>query len=293
MDSIEIQWQKQTSGDVYTSTNTQYLQQPSILKLGNEGTKPKKKKVQFKFRTSTPKTQAFENTQYNHSKTDRSQRSIFEDHDYTSSSTNILSDELLGIHGKQPWSTRSKILTIIIVLFIILTVAIVVGVVVGVTNSKQSISETTTTINNQTSLSTTILVSSISIGSQSGSPCSSYTTINDPSRNVAQTSLYSFCDNGVPFNTSNGGSWIRFIGTGGTTIPVTSPTKNHCGAYIGGWFNGTLPTTVDTVFDGTVCFTINVFSCVYATSISVINCGGFYVYFLPPTPVCHARYCTT
>ncbi|CAF2855741.1 unnamed protein product, partial [Rotaria sp. Silwood2] len=198
-----------------------------------------------------------------------------------------------GIHGKQPCSTRSKILTIIIALFIILTVAIVVGVVVGVTNSKQSISETTTTINNQTSLSTTILVSSISIGSQSGSPCSSYTTINDPSRNVAQTSLYSFCDNGVPFNTSNGGSWIRFIGTGGTTIPVTSPTKNHCGAYIGGWFNGTLPTTVGTVFDGTVCFTINVFSCVYATSISVINCGGFYVYFLPPTPVCHARYCTT
>ncbi|CAF2855766.1 unnamed protein product [Rotaria sp. Silwood2] len=151
------------------------------------------------------------------------------------------------IHGKQPWSTRSKILTIIIVLFIILTVAIVVGVVVGITKSKQSISEmaTTTTINNQTSLSATTLVSSTSIGSQSGSPCSSYTTINDPSRNVAQTSLYGFCDNGAPFNTSNGGSWIRFIGTGGTTIPLTSPGLNNCGAYIGGWFNGTLPTTVD------------------------------------------------
>ncbi|CAF4624529.1 unnamed protein product [Rotaria sp. Silwood2] len=152
---------------------------------------------------------------------------------------------------------------------------------------------TTTTINNQTSLSTTILVSSISIGSQSGPPCSSYTTINDPSRNVAQTSLYSFCDNGVPFNTSNGGSWIRFIGTGGTTIPLTSPGLNNCGAYIGGWFNGTLPTTVGIVVNGTVCFAINSLSCFLSISVSLINCSGFYVYFLPPVTICNLRYCTT
>ncbi|CAF3097008.1 unnamed protein product [Rotaria sp. Silwood2] len=285
MDSIDIQWQKQSSGDIYTLSSGQYLQQPSILKLDNQEIKPKKKKVQFKFRTSTPKTQAFENTQHNHSK-------IFEDHDYTSSSTNILNDELLETYGKQTSSTRSKILTIIIVLFIIITVGIVVGIVVGVTKSKQSISETTT-INNQTSLSTTTLVSSISIGNQSGPPCSSYTTINDPSRNVAQTS-YGFCDNGAPFNTNNGGSWIRFIGTGGTMIPLTPPGLNHCGGYVGGWFNDTLPTTVGTVVNGTVCFTMNENSCPFQISVFVINCsGGFYVYFLPPTPVCNARYCTT
>ncbi|CAF2636415.1 unnamed protein product [Rotaria sp. Silwood2] len=293
MESIEIQWQKQSSGDVYTLPNRQYFQQQSILKRDSQEIKPKKKKVQFKIRTPTPKIQAFENTEHNHSKIDRSQRSILEDHDYILPSTNILTAELLETCGKQVCSTRSKSLTIIIVLFIILTVAIVVGVVVGVTNSKQSISETTTTINNQTSLSTTTLVSSISIGSQSGPPCSSYTTINDPSRNVAQASLYGFCDNGAPFNTSNGGSWIRFIGTGGTTIPLTSPDENRCGGYFGGWFNGTLPTTVGIVVNGTVRFGIDRNPGIFWVSMSVINCGSFYVYFLPPVTSCSLRYCTT
>ncbi|CAF3047668.1 unnamed protein product [Rotaria sp. Silwood2] len=142
-------------------------------------------------------------------------------------------------------------------------------------------------------MSTTTLVSSISIGNQSGPPCSSYTTINDPSRNVAQPFSYGFWDNGTPFNTSNDGSWIRFIDTGGTTIPLTSPTINRCGAYIGGWFNGTLPTTVGIVVNGTVYFGIHSNPTAFCVSMSVINCSGFYVYFLPSTPVYSLRYCTT
>ena len=45
------------------------------------------------------------------------------------------------------------------------------------------------------------------------------------------------------FNASNGGSWIRFVGSGGTIIPLTSPGMYHCGGYLSGWYNGTLPTT--------------------------------------------------
>ncbi|CAF5070199.1 unnamed protein product, partial [Rotaria sp. Silwood1] len=69
-------------------------------------------------------------------------------------------------------------------------------------------------------------------------------------------------DDGPPFNTSNGGSRIRFIGTGGTIIPLTSLGMGHCSAYTEGWFNGTLPTTVSAVVTGTVCFTISRVLCI-------------------------------
>ncbi|CAF3623185.1 unnamed protein product [Rotaria sp. Silwood1] len=232
MDTIKIEWKKQ-SGEAHILPNRQYTQQQSILKLDSQEKKPKKKKVQFKFRTSTSKVEAFENTEHNHSKTHRLQGSLFDDHDYASRSKNGFTTELVETDDKQTCSTRSKIVTTIIIMIIIVTVAIVIGVVVGVSKTQKSIVETTT-INNQTSfsVSTTTLVSSISIGNQSGPPCSSYTTIDDPSRNIAQSSLYALCDRGSPFNTSNGGSWIRFIGTGGTILPLTAPAQGRCGAYM-------------------------------------------------------------
>ncbi|CAF3692424.1 unnamed protein product [Rotaria sp. Silwood1] len=291
MDTIKIEWKKQ-SGEAHILPNRQYTQQQSILKLDSQEKKPKKKKVQFKFRTSTSKVEAFENTEHNHTKTHRLQGSLFDDHDYTSRSKNGFTTELVETDDKQTCSTRSKIVTTIIIMIIIVTVAIVIGVVVGVSKTQKSIVETTT-INNQTSLSTTTLVSSISIGNQSGPPCSSYTTIDDPSRNIAQSSLYALCDRGSPFNTSNGGSWIRFIGTGGTILPLTAPAQGRCGAYMVGWFNGTLPTTVNTAVNGTACFSMNSVPCPFSVFILVMNCSGFYVYFLPPAPACNGRYCTT
>jgi len=142
-------------------------------------------------------------------------------------------------------------------------------------------------------ISTTVIVSSVSIGSQSGAPCTSYTTINDPTRNVANTGTYGTCDRGPVFNASNDGSWIQFVGTGGTTIPMTPPGVSHCGGYLSGWFNGTLPNAVGTVVNGTVCFDSDPSFCLIAVIVSVANCGGFYVYLLPPVAVCNARYCTT
>ncbi len=141
-------------------------------------------------------------------------------------------------------------------------------------------------------ISTTVVVSSVSIGSQNGAPCISYTTINDPTRNANKTGIYTTCDNGPLFNASNGGSWIRFVGTGGTIISLTSPGEYHCGGYLSGWFNGTLPTTVGTLVNGTVCFEIYPHLCWWSIRMSVINCGGFYVYFLSSVPGCNARYCT-
>jgi hypothetical protein len=136
----------------------------------------------------------------------------------------------------------------------------------------------------------------VSIGSQSGPPCSSYTTINDPRRSVTYAGYYVGCDNGPLFNGSNDGARIRFVGTGGTTIPTTSPGYSHCGAYISGWFNDTLPLVTNVLTNGTGCFDSQTHTCIARNLISVILCpsslANYYVYFLRPAIGCSAGYCT-
>jgi hypothetical protein len=138
-----------------------------------------------------------------------------------------------------------------------------------------------------------LVLSSVSIGSQTGAPCSAYTSINDPTRNINQVGSSGLCDNGPLFNTSNGGAWIRFEGTGGTIIPLSSAGMNHCGAFLSGWFNGTLPTVTNVVQNGSVCFETLVSQCSWRFDMSVVFCvGNYYVYFLPAVTMCSARYCT-
>jgi hypothetical protein len=129
-------------------------------------------------------------------------------------------------------------------------------------------------------------------GASGDTPCSSYTVIDDPSRNVGGFGTGGICDAGPLFNTSIGGNWIRFIGQGGLIMPMTSPGMSHCGAFLAGWFNGTLPSTVQTITNGNVCFESYAGLCTFVVPIQVVNCATFYVYFLPPLIVCNARYCT-
>jgi len=137
------------------------------------------------------------------------------------------------------------------------------------------------------------MTSSVSIGSQSGAPCSSYTTIDDPTRNVSQTGVSGTCDNGPIFNTSNGGAWIRFVGSGGTIISLSPIGTNHCGGFIPGWLNSTLPTTLGAMINGTMCFSNDADPCFMTYQTEIIYCiGSFYIYFLSPVTVCNARYCT-
>jgi hypothetical protein len=112
-------------------------------------------------------------------------------------------------------------------------------------------------------------------------------------RNVNTPGIGGTCDDGPLFNTSIGGRWIRFIGTSGTIISLTSPGINHCGAYIPGWFNGTLPSTTEEVVSAEICFDMPIGPyCNLVLNASVVNCGSFYTYFLPPVPICNGRYCT-
>ena len=139
------------------------------------------------------------------------------------------------------------------------------------------------------------ITSSVNIGSQTGPPCSSYTTIDDPSRHRDQVMESRPCDNGPLFNTTSGSAWIRFVGSGGTMMTMTTVKINHCGAYFGVSYNGSLPTIPGTTANGTGCVRSAQLACFISIFIEVMLCTGspnFYIYHLQPLFFCNARYCT-
>lgn len=147
-----------------------------------------------------------------------------------------------------------------------------------------------------TPVTTASLINYYEIGSGGDSgawPCTSHTVINDPTRNMNTLGIGAPCDNGLFFNTTIGGRWIRFTGSGGTTIPNSSPGFNRCGAYMAGWSNSSPPAMYNSTIHGFACFDSIVAACIYSVRISIINCNSFFVYFLPELLVCNARYCTT
>ncbi|CAF1244574.1 unnamed protein product [Rotaria magnacalcarata] len=122
--------------------------------------------------------------------------------------------------------------------------------------------------------------------------CSAYTTIDDPTRSISASGYALGCDNTAPFSNQSIGVWIRFIGTGGSTLPLSSPGMNLCGSTGTGWYAGTMPSSTGQITNGTACFTWYSGVCRASVSIRVANCDSFYIYFLPPAPICMARYCT-
>lgn len=102
------------------------------------------------------------------------------------------------------------------------------------------------------------------------------------------------CDHTSIFNGTGYGSWIRFIGSGGLVMASSSPGANHCGGYMTGWFNATLPLITDTMVNGSICFSGDVTECYLFYDTSAIYCtGNFYIYFLQPAPFFNLHYCTS
>ncbi|CAF0877439.1 unnamed protein product [Adineta ricciae] len=124
------------------------------------------------------------------------------------------------------------------------------------------------------------------------SACSNYTPVDDPTRSINAPGYALGCDNTAPFANQSSPAWIRFIGTGGTTLPLQTPGMNICGSEGTGWYYGTMPSITGEVVNGTACFSWYTSVCRFSVSIIVANCGSFYIYRLPPAPACMMRYCT-
>lgn len=81
------------------------------------------------------------------------------------------------------------------------------------------------------------------------------------------------------------------MGSGGTTIPTSTPATHRCGTDAPGWYNGQMPNT-SSVINGTVCYNWAGNTCNWSNTIQVANCITYYVYQLVKPPVCTLRYCT-
>ena len=96
---------------------------------------------------------------------------------------------------------------------------------------------------------------------------------------------YYQCDSGLPFR------WYRFRGAAGNQMPANCVGKNRCSSHAPGWLSTSHPSVADGIVSGRVCFHWDSSCCNWYKDIRVLNCSGFYVYELGPTPACWLRYC--
>ncbi|RMX57371.1 hypothetical protein pdam_00016039 [Pocillopora damicornis] len=126
---------------------------------------------------------------------------------------------------------------------------------------------------------------------QSTDECTSYSTINDPTRSVSneKNSEFALCDKGILTSES----WVRFTGSGGTVIPNNPPQAHHCGTKSSGWIRGAHPAVAEGVVQRELCYRYNENECGFDSyEISIRNCGSFFVYKPPDLTECYLRLCT-
>ena len=89
--------------------------------------------------------------------------------------------------------------------------------------------------------------------------------------------------------------WYRFNGGAGTQMAEVCPKMYSCSTNSSGWLNGTHPSVAEGIVKRKVCFLQRASQffndcCNHSRTISVRNCGAFYVYGLDP-PDYYSRYC--
>ena len=85
--------------------------------------------------------------------------------------------------------------------------------------------------------------------------------------------------------------WYRFQGAAGDRMADRCVPRHHCGTHHPGWINDTHPTVAEGVVITTVCFSWSHTCCYWTQIIRIKNCGAYFVYELPRTYNCYARYC--
>lgn len=137
--------------------------------------------------------------------------------------------------------------------------------------------------------STTQMTTRITVNplpSQCANP--NHLNIDDGTRLSSYSGGNSSCDQTI-FNST---PWVRFVGSGGISLSNCPVTGQQCGTNVTGWYSGVYPAVAGDTTEGTVCFNWLTNVCTWQTTIQIINCNGFYIYALPPPPICDARYCT-
>lgn len=118
--------------------------------------------------------------------------------------------------------------------------------------------------------------------------CTTYLEIDDGTRLSSYSGGNSSCDQTLFASTP----WVRFTNTSGISLSNCPVATQFCGTNVTGWYSGVYPAIAGTITDGFVCFNWLTNTCSWQTFIQITNCNGFYVYALPPPPICNARYCT-
>ena len=119
-------------------------------------------------------------------------------------------------------------------------------------------------------------------------PCHHYTNLSEANRNTKhKPSGTVACDKKIS------AGWYRFVGAAGTRMPTTRVEAFSCGTDWSGWLDGANPTVEDGEVKRKVCFSKRYFGCKYSVTISVKNCGSYFIYELHHLPHCESRYCGT
>ena len=121
--------------------------------------------------------------------------------------------------------------------------------------------------------------------------CSNYIFLNESNRAMT--------DAGRSFGNlsdSKLSGWYRFSAGAGTQMAEACPKMYSCSTNSSGWLNGTHPTVAEGIVKRKVCFSQRVSQffndcCNQEKTISVRNCGAFYVYLLDPPNHYYSRYC--
>jgi len=89
-----------------------------------------------------------------------------------------------------------------------------------------------------------------------------------------------------------GEAWYRFVGEAGSRMPeMDLPSMNSCGTHWPGWVADEHPTVEEGEKDVRICFYNVGNACNEEVTAKIVNCGDFFLYKLPETPICNSRYC--
>ncbi|OCT64254.1 hypothetical protein XELAEV_18045356mg [Xenopus laevis] len=118
-------------------------------------------------------------------------------------------------------------------------------------------------------------------------PCLYHTVLDEPWRSTTNTYLTRYnCD-------TDKVGWYRFVGAGGVRMPESCVPELSCDTHAPMWISGSHPLLSDGIVNRTACAHWSGNCCLWSTTVFIKAClGGYHVYKLNRTPVCHLTYCT-